>query len=303
MPKFAVFYMFSEATSSMALQRLRRLRAINPDVTFIPVVGMKQSIYFPSVFDEFMISPTRKLRLIGPISHLVNSIFQSAPGVYRLAKEINYKFGYFKGQTKLAELSNMAKRDGIQTMYADFTPMVYFNGDSAIMNWYNTEGKLLTFDYLIFYEFDIYITKSLRQIYEPYANSFDACFNEYEKATSKWHFYNYPPGCRSATGKWLRRRKLKTNIFKCLFGGCLISRSILEKLSDLKIDFSGEPYCVAEMRFPTIIAALGFKCGKLNFSSYRYKPIWQEKEIYANEITGIFHPVKSLTSEEIPFRP
>ena len=156
MHKFAVFYMFSEATSSMALQRLRRLRAMNPDTIFIPVVGMRQYLYFPGIIDELILGPTRQLRLIGPVSHLINSIFQSVPGVFRLAKEINHRVGAFIGNSKLAELIINAKRESIQTIYADFTPMVYFNGDAAIMNWYKTQGKLLTFDYLIFYEFDIY---------------------------------------------------------------------------------------------------------------------------------------------------
>ncbi len=295
--KFAVFYMFSEATSSMALQRLRRLRAMNPDTIFVPVVGMRQLLYFPGIVDEVMLGPTHRLHLIGPVSHFINSTFQSVPGAFRLAKEINLRVGSLTGSSKLAELSNNAKRESIQ-IYADFTPMVYFNGDAAIMNWYNTAGKLLTFDYLIFYEFDIYTTKSIAQIYESYANSYDACFKDYEKATPSWYFYSYPPGCRLATKQWLRKRKLKTDLFRSLFGGCLISHSILEKLSNLNIDFSGEPYSVPEMRFPTVITNLGFKCGKLDFPTYRFRPIWNEAEIYANEEAGIFHPVKSLTSVE-----
>jgi hypothetical protein len=303
MHKFAVFYMFSEATSSMALQRLRRLRAMNPDALFIPVVGMRQFLYFPGVVDEFMLGPTRQLRLIGPVSHLINSIFQSVPGVFRLAKEINGKVGTLTGNSKLTELKNRARRENIQTIHADYTPMIYFNGDAAIMNWFNTAGKTLNFEYLIFYEFDMYTTKPLQQIYKPYLESFDACFKDYEEATPSWHFYNYPPGCSSATRKWLRRRKLKTKLFRSLFGGCIISHSILKKLSDLNIDFSGEPYCFAEMRLPTVITNLGFKCGKLDFPNCRFRPIWQEKEIYENEDGGIFHPVKFLTSVEIEFSP
>ncbi len=285
----------------MALQRLRRLRAMNPDAIFIPVVGMRQFLYFPGIVDEFMLGPMRQIRLIGPSSHLINSIFQSIPGVYKLAKEINYKVGSFTGNSTLTELRKISKRENIQTIYADYTPMVYFNGDSAIMNWFNTVGKALDFDYLIFYEFDMYTTKSLAQIYKPYLKLFDACFKNYEKATPSWYFYHYPPGCSSATRNWLRQRKLKTNLFRSLFGGSLISHSILEKLSDLKIDFSGEPYCVAEMRFPTIITNLGFKIGKLDFPACRFRPIWQEKEIYKHEDAGIFHPVKSLTSVELKF--
>jgi hypothetical protein len=293
--------MFSEADSLKALLRLRRLRVMNPDAIFIPVVGIRQFIYFPGIFDEFMLGPMQKVRLIGPTSHLINSIFQSVPGVYKLAKKINFKVGALTGNSRLTELRNIAERENIQTIHADYTPMVYFNGDAAIMNWYNTIGKTMSFEYLIFYEFDMYTTKSFEQIYEPYLKLFDACFKDYEKATDNWYFYNYPPRCSSATRNWLRKRKLKTNLFRSLFGGCLISHSILKELSELNIDFSGEPYCFAEMRFPTIITNLGFKCGKLDFPTCRFRPIWQEKEIYENRDAGIFHPVKSLTSVELDF--
>src|SRR5512135_3361698 len=115
--------MFSEATSSMALQRLRRLRAMNPDTMFIPVVGMRQFLYFPAIVDQVMLGPTRQLRLVGPVSHFINSTFQSVPGVFRLAKEINFRIGSLIGSSKLTELSNSARHERIQ-IYADFTPMV-----------------------------------------------------------------------------------------------------------------------------------------------------------------------------------
>jgi len=138
----------------------------------------------------------------------------------------------------------------------------------------------------------------LDTIYRAYAESYDACFNEYSRATQSWHFYNYPPGCNWATRRWLRQRKLPTTLYRCIFGGHLISRSALERLAELKINFAGEPYCFAEMRLPTVLTALGFKCGRLNFPFYRYRPVWSEEEIHRNKDAGIFHPVKTLTSAE-----
>jgi len=290
--------MFSDSNASIALQRLRRLCAINPDVTFIPVVGVKQFLYLPSVVDQYMFGSTRSLRLIGPVSHFINSTSLSVPGVFELSHAINKKVGAFAGHNKLVRLRSRVQQEGLQTLHADFTPMILFNGDHAIMHWFKISGRQLAFDYLIFYESDIYTTKPLDSIYGMYTESYDACFNEYGKATQDWHFYSYPPGCRRATKRWLRKRKMPTTLYRSLFGGNLISRRVLQRLEELEIDFSGEPYCFAEMRLPTVLTALGFRCGKLNFPFYRYRPVWSEEEICFNEDSGIFHPVKTLTSLE-----
>ena len=84
-----------------------------------------------------------------------------------------------------------------------------------------------------------------------------------------------------------------------LFAGALISRMCLEKMKNLGIDFSGEPYSMNEMRLPTTLSALGFKCGRLNFPFVRYRPEWSEREIWANQDAGIFHPVKKALSVEM----
>ena len=299
MSKYAAFYMFAEANSSVALQRLRRLLKIYPDVTFIPVVGVRQLVYMPMIIDEYMFGSTRQVHLIGRCTHLVNSLALAAPGFFQLAYSINKQIGSLTRDSKLNELRNKVQKEGLPHFYADFTPKALFNGDHALMHWFNTSGKHLDFDYLIFYEPDIYTTKPLDEIYGEYADSYDACFNEYGVANSSWSFYRCPPGCSRATQKWLKQRKLPTTLYRCIFGGSLISRAVLERLSELKIDFSGEPYCFAEMRLSTIITALGFKCGRLNFPFYRFRPVWSEKEIFSNENAGIFHPVKALTSIEL----
>jgi hypothetical protein len=301
--KYVAFYMFAEATSSVAIERLRRLRAINSKVTFVPVVGVRQLLYLPSFFDGYMFGNMRALHLIGPVSHLINSVALYFPGFFNLTADINKTVAPFTRHNKLAQLQSRAIEEGIENLYADFTPMVLFNADYAIMNWYKTMGKKLDFDYLIFYESDIFTTKPLEEIYEKYTESYDACFNEYTKADSDWHWSNYPPKCSWATKRWLLKRGLPPVLFRCIFGGALVSRSVLERLSELNIDFANGPYCTAEMRLPTVITALGFRCGRFNFPFYRFRPMWSENEVYSNEAAGIFHPVKSLLSVEKEYAP
>ena len=301
MTKFAVFYLFSETTSSFALQRLKRLRVLNPDVTFVPVVGIRQLVYLPLIIDQFKPGTLQRRRLFGPITHLVNSFVLSMPGVFGFSHVLNKKIGAFTSRKKLTELRRKMNHEELQTFHADFTPMVLYNGDYSIMDWFSSSGKLLDFDYLIFYEADIYTTKPLSSIYKRYAESYDVCFNDYGLATQSWVFFNYPPGCNRSTRRWLEKRKLPTTLYRSLFGGMLISRFVLERLKDLKIDFSGTPYCVAEMRLPTVLTDLGFKCGRLNFPFYRYRPVWSEEEISSNEDEGIFHPVKTLISAETKY--
>jgi hypothetical protein len=290
--------MFAEKTSAIALHRLRRLRAMNPDVTFVPVVGVYQFLYLPMIVDGYMLGSTRTVRLIGPVSHLINSVALSAPGAFRLSHAINGKVGAFTAHSKLIELHTRTQQQGVQTLHADFTPMALYNGDHAIMHWFNTSGKLLDFDHLIFYEPDIYTTKSLDEIYRSYAKSYDACFKDYGEATQNWYFYKYPPRCNRQTRKWLKQRNLSTTLYRCIFLGNLISRRALERLAEVGIDFSGAPYSVAEMRLPTVLTAIGFRCGKLDFPFCRYRPVWSEEEIHSNDDAGIFHPVKTLTSAE-----
>ena len=299
MPKFAVFYMFSDTTASMAMQRLRRLRRINPNVVFIPVVGVPQFLFLPMVVDNYMFGSTTKLRGIGAVSHLANMTALSAPGVFRLSHKINKEWGGFIRHNRLNDLGIRIEQEGLPELHADFTPLVLWNLDHAIMNWFKTCGKRFDFDHLIFYEFDMFTTKPLKTIYGPYANSYDACFFGYEKAAKNWRFYNFPPGASHATRKWLKQRMLPTTLYSSLFAGNMISRRVLEKLEGLGIDFSSGPPCQAEMRLPTVLSSIGFKCGSLSFSFFRYRPTISEEEIRSNEDAGIFHPVKTLTSYEL----
>jgi hypothetical protein len=272
---------------------------MNPDVAFVPVVGMRQFFYLPMIVDKYTLGSMRTLPLVGSVSHTINWLASSAPGVFRLSEAINKKVVDFTGSSRLAGLRAGLNRQGLQTLHVDFTPMVLWNLDHVIMRWFTSSGKLLDFDYLIFIEFDIYTTKSLDALYEKYTKSYDACFVDYGIATKSWRFYNFPLGSRRATQNWLKRRMLPTTIYRCIFGGNLISRRCLEKLEELGTDFSGDPYCQAEMRLPTVLTAIGFRCGKLDFPFYRYRPEWSVNEIRANGDAGILHPVKTLVPTEI----
>jgi hypothetical protein len=293
MSKFAVLYTFPEPAFKLATQRLQRLIIMNPKVTFFPIVGPRQFLYIPMIIDQYMFgSNSKKLPLVGTFSHVINWLALSAPGVFWLSMAINKKILTLTRSNTLTEMGARINHMGLQSLYVDFTPMALWNLDHSIMKWFNSLGKQFDFDYLIFSESDIFTTKPLDTIYEKYTKLYDACFVDFEVAAPEWRFYNFPPGCRRATIKWLKQKMLPTTLYRSIFAGALISRRCLERLQQLRIDFSGAPYCQNEMRLPTILSALGFRCGRLDFPFVRYRPEWSRNEILANADAGIFHPVK-----------
>jgi len=179
------------------------------------------------------------------------------------------------------------------SLYCDFTPMAYgLNADRAILQWFDTAGRMLPFDYLVYYEYDMYATKKIRSIYGEYVQH-DAAFVLYERAASDWFYYSNPPGARRLTLKWLKRRGLDPVLYRSLFAGNMISRKALEALVHLK----DLPYCHCEMRMPTVLTALGFKCGRLDFPMVRYRPPISRNEIENRTDAGIFHPVYEHITE------
>lgn len=298
MGEFAVLYMFPEHAFTMSMQRLQRLRAMNPKVTFFPIVGLRQFFYFPMIIDKYMLGSNAKSFPLSASVHAINSIALSMPGVFRLSLAIN-KFLALARNKALTEMRALMNRITFQFLYLDFTPMALWNLDHTIMSWFNTSGKRFDFDYLICYESDIFTTKPLDVIYDKYMKLYDACFVEFDIASQDWWVYNFPPGSRKATMRWLEKRMLPTTLYRSMFAGTAVSRRCLEGLKKLGIDFSGAPYCQNEMRLPTLLSALGFRCGKLDFPFVRYRPEWSMKEILLNEDAGIFHPVKRPVLSEI----
>lgn len=297
MTKIAVLFGVTERNFDKILPRLRRLVAINPDAAFFPIIGPKQLVHFPMIVDKFMLGSTARLPVIGEISHIINWLASSAPGVYKISKAINkITLTLFKSN-QLKYMVSKLNQLGFKNTYVDFTPMPYWNIDHSILSWYNDLGQKFNFDYLIFYEADIFTSKPLDEIYQKNIETSDvsfACLKKVEQNDP----YPFPPGSRGAIKRWLRKRKISTKLYRSIFAGALISRKCLERLQSLGLDFSGIPYSNNEVRLPTVLAALGFKCCSLDFPFVRYRPEWSWDEILQNQNSGIFHPIKDLTPIE-----
>ncbi len=206
MGKFAVLFAFPEPAFNMAMQRLQRLRAMNPKDNFFPIVGPRQLFYIPIIIDKYMFGSNAKRFPLGGKSHTINWLFLSAPGVFRLSMAINRESLTLGKNNTLTEMRVRISHTGLSPLHIDFTPMALWNLDHSILAWFNSSGKQFDFDYLIFYESDILTTKPLEVIYEKYMKLYDACFVNYEVAPRSWHFYSYPHGCRQATTRWLKQR-------------------------------------------------------------------------------------------------
>jgi hypothetical protein len=170
-------------------------------------------------------------------------------------------------------------------LHYDFTPAGWSNLDLVILNWFATIGESQDLDYLIFYEQDMLMTKTIASLYDHYTR-YDAAFALLRRATPAWWFYDYPPSSRKTLLKWLDRRRLNSDLYACIFAGAMISRRVLESMVHLDLPNS---YC--EMRLPTVVASLGFSCGRLEFPMVRYRPTLTEKEVAERPEAGIFHPV------------
>jgi len=281
MTDFAVLYRFHRA-DALSLNRLKRLISMNPDVIFIPCYGVQQFLYIPLVHSF----RGWKYRTN------VNKLALASPQIFRLSKAINEKLGKFIGRSIIANLDSTLGKSGLR-LYCDFTPMQYgLNADLAILEWYDSVGRTLPFDHLVYCEYDEYMTKTIQSTYGRYAQ-FDAGFVDYEKATSDWFWFKNPPGARRLTLRWLITRGLEPVLYRSLLAGSLISKNALEALVSLE----DLPYCQSEMRLPTVLTALGFKCAKLDFPMVRYRPPITRDEIHKEFEAGIFHPVYSLTEE------
>lgn len=163
--------------------------------------------------------------------------------------------------------------------------MAYYNMDSSILNWYSTEGKNLDFDYLIYYEYDIFTSKTINELYSKYTK-FDAAFVNYAKANTTLYWYVNPHGGKKAIRKWLKNKRKPTTLYRGLFSANMVSREILTKLASTQL-----PHGYCELRFPSIITNLGFSCTKLDFPMLRFRPYLTKTDIKPNWTKGIFHPV------------
>jgi hypothetical protein len=173
-------------------------------------------------------------------------------------------------------------------LHYDFTPAGWSNLDLVILNWFATMGESKDLDYLIFIEQDMLMTKTIASLYDSYTQ-YDAAFVQFRKATPAWWFYDYPPGSgsRKTLLKWLKLKHFKSDLYACIFAGAMISRRVLESMVHLDLPAS---YC--EMRLPTVVASMGFSCGRLEFPMVKYRPFLTEEEVAERPEAGIFHPVR-----------
>lgn len=247
---------------------------MNPDIIFIPFLGVRQTIFFPTLIG-LKYSPAK----------ILNLTFLRAKGVYRLSYETNRRLDPVCRNAEIKFVRKILKKLGINYLYCDYTPLGYFNQDMAILNWFSSEGKNFDFDYLIFFEWDMFATKPIKHLYSEYVG-YDAGFVRFGEVNPSWYWYRKPPGARKALLDWLRNNKLKPKLYRGLFAGHIISRRVLERLKGVSL-----PYGFCEMRWPSIIAGMGYKCVRLDFPMVKFgKPI-KRAEVIANKELGLFHPV------------
>ncbi|MEM2260630.1 MAG: hypothetical protein QXY65_06155 [Candidatus Methanomethylicaceae archaeon] len=273
MSDFAVLYTFHKITSPV-LRRLEQLKILNKNVFISPIFGIQQQFYFPT-----LINPPRK-RL-----QTLNIIPLKLKTIYKVSEFFNHKVESFRRKVEIKSLREILEKINLD-LYCDYTPMGWYNQDLAILNWFSLYGRNIDFKYLIFIEYDMFLTKSICDIYSKYVN-YDAGFVGYGRASPMWNWYYYPPKAVEFLKKRLKKQGLKTTLYKCFFPGNMVSREVLEELE--RVEYPHYGYC--ELRWPTVITALGFKCANLNFPMIRYRPYYKEVDILANKELGIFHPV------------
>lgn len=299
MCKLAVIFTIPESAFEIALPRLNRLVKLNPKITFFAIIGPVQLFYFPMICDKYFPRSKVRIPILGNIFHIINWISLSLPGIFQFSKNINKKsFSMFKHK-KITEMQSRINEIGVNCSFIDYTPMAYWNLDHVLLTWFKKVGKNFDFDHVIFYESDVFTTKSLDLLYADYMKNYDACFADFRIAQKDWRFFNFPLGSRKSILKWLNKMQASKNLYRSIFAGALISRRCFEKLEKLQIEFSGSPYAPNEMRMPTVLSALGFKCGRLDFPLVRYRPELSWDKISSNNDLGIFHPVKNLTPLEL----
>jgi len=258
----------------LSLKRLKHLKSMNHDTIIVPCFGVKQNIYIPIIFNVWE-----------PVTSFINWNCLRPSSIFRLNEIFNKKLELFRRRTELNEIGKIIRLNNM-ILYYDFTPMGYRNLDLSMIKWFSNEGKKLDFEYCILYEYDIYTTKIIEDIYDKYTK-FDAAFVNYGIALPNWYWYRYPPGARGSTLRWLKKKGLKPLIYMCSpFAGSMVSKNALENLVDLNL-----PFGISEMRLPTVLTALGFNCGRLDFPKVRYRPICSKTEVEDNLNNGIFHPV------------
>jgi len=271
MTRYLVLHSFHKF-SQLSMHRLQRLKKMNPHTTIVPFFGVPQRIFFPIIVEL-------------PSARFLNWTFLRFNHLCEFSLAINKIVESFRRKTEFDIARGVTHKNGLN-LFLDFTPMGYFNLDLAIMRWFSSKGKDFDFDFIVFFEYDMFATKTIESLYERYT-VYDAAFINYCEAPSSWYWYRNPRGALESVRSWLKDRGLNATLYACLFCGNIVSRQVLEKLEKMQL-----PYSHCEMRWPTIITNLGFSCGRLDFPmADRYKRPVSRSFIEKNPSYGIFHPV------------
>ncbi len=263
MSRFLVLYTFHRV-DSLSLHRLMRIAKMNPNVTIIPAfgIGMKKSY--------------------------LNAFYSGSLRYRKLVNIVSKRVDYVRRKTEIDALEEYLGKIGF-SLHCDSTPDGKNNQDLAIVNWFVTQGKKYDFDFLIYFEYDMFTTQNIENLYGEYSH-FDAGFVSYGKANPLWYHYNHPPEARQSIIQWLRKHGSSPIPHSCFFPGNMISRKALSRLS--KVDF---PIGFCELRLPSVLKGLGFSCAKLNFPMIKFctskNQGFSKTEIEKNPECGIFHPV------------
>lgn len=266
--KYLLLHTFHR-TDLVYWNRINKLRKENPNIIIAPVFGIGNKLFFPPTFP-------RARKRIFPLLNI--------PSLYWLNSKIANKVEPLQHHNEIKYLYQEFKRRGM-SFYYDCTPLGYYNQDIAILDWFLNYGQYLDFDYLIFNEYDLYINKTVEEIYNKYT-SYDAGFVNYSRieSNSGWWFAHAPGYGRESLSKWLNKQGKKIILYQGFFPGCLLSRKVLEKLITIKI-----PHGFCELRLPTLISNLDFSCTKLDFPMVQFLKKHNIADIKENN--NIVHPV------------
>ena len=275
MSRYLVLYTFHRFDSP-SMHHLLRLQRMNPKATVVPVLGVPQTISVPIP------------KLPKRYRHNFNWVSGKSQKLFKFTQELNTNVESFRRKSQFQAITRYLEKHGL-SLYCDFTPIGKDNQDLAIINWFRSEGKACDFDVMVYFEYDMYATQTIEQLYLPYAN-FDAGFVGLRKAEPNWQWYDYPHGSKRSVTRWLKAHNAEPTIYGSFFPGLFLSRKVLENLAVSRL-----PAAFCEMRLPSVVKGLGFSVAKLDFPAIRAPKIGEkgisQDEIEANAGLGLFHPV------------
>lgn len=266
MTKYLLFYTFHEL-NSLSINRLEQIKQLNPEVEIVPCFGAGQKTFLSKAQNRMSLE--------------FNLKFYQSPYLQKYLLENSSRR---LGQKKINDIRIALNKLGLKP-YFDFTSLGYYNQDKVIINWFRSNGEKYDFDYLIYLEYDIFMTRSVKNIYDKYAK-YDAAFVDFEKPGLSWMWTKIPFGVKKTLYSWMRNNGYKPKLYKGFFPGHIVSRNVLATIASIQW-----PTGFCELRLPTIIKAMGFSCGRLPFPFVQNKKL-SKPIIERSSSFGIFHSVR-----------